>query len=190
MTKVQIILIGHQVLFQGMFIVKNLLTRMKTGQPVRGGNKEANQAVLYFILFITLTFILAFRDASIPGQNKLGQLFFMSAGVLALLTSLVISALSLIHLKNSWRVGILKNQKTQLITTGIYRHTRNPYFVSYLLMAAGYTLLNRSLILLMLSFLMLVFIHRMIKKEEAYLLECHGSKYKEYLSATSRYLFF
>jgi len=81
-----------------------------------------------------------------------------------------------------------ENQKTKLITSGIYRFTRNPYFVSYLLMFASYTVFLQNLILLGLSILGFIFVHTMILREEKYLYSVHGDNYVRYTSKVPRYL--
>ena len=94
----------------------------------------------------------------------------------------------MIHLKDSWRVGVLEEQKTELITTGIYRFTRNPYFVSYLLTLVAYTVLLQNVILLGLSIVGFGCVHRMVMKEEAYLYSVHGDAYLQYKMKVPRYI--
>ncbi len=118
----------------------------------------------------------------------LNSFFFIISGIGFLLVNLIISAVSLTDLKDSWRVGVLEDQKTDLIMTGIYRFTRNPYFVSYLLMFAGYTVLLQNFILLGLSIAGFLFVHKMIKKEEEYLSSVHGDNYAQYKAKVPRYL--
>jgi protein-S-isoprenylcysteine O-methyltransferase Ste14 len=105
-----------------------------------------------------------------------------------LIKNIIISVISLIDMKDSWRVGILEDQKTALISPGIYRYTRNPYFVSYILMFTAYTVLLQNIVLLGLSFIGIVFIHKMILKEEAYLHKVHGEVYIQYKKKVSRYI--
>ena len=92
------------------------------------------------------------------------------------------------HRGDSWRVGVLEDQKTELVTTGIYRFTRNPYFVSYFLMLAAYTVLLQNFILFGLSILGFLFVHKMIIKEEKYLYSVHGDAYVEYKTKVPRYV--
>ncbi len=104
-----------------------------------------------------------------------------------MILSLTISAASLVHLKDSWRVGVLENQKTELITTGIYAYSRNPYFVSYIIMFAAYTLILQNAILLVLLLINLAFTHKMILKEEAWLQSIHRSNFLAYKHRVPRY---
>ena len=45
--------------------------------------------------------------------------------------------LSVLYMKDSWRAGIPDKDKTELVTTGIYRFSRNPAFLGFDLMSAS-----------------------------------------------------
>jgi protein-S-isoprenylcysteine O-methyltransferase Ste14 len=107
--------------------------------------------------------------------------------LLLMLANLAVGLASLRDLGDSWRVGVIEEQQTQLIESGIYRFTRNPYFVAYLLMFAAYTVLLQSLILLVLSFIGFGMVHAMILKEEKYLAKTHGEAYQQYRQRVPRY---
>lgn len=99
-----------------------------------------------------------------------------------------IGMLALITMKNSWRVGIKYDQKTELITSGIYRFSRNPYFLSYNLLFLGYLLIFPSVVLLVLWILLMVLFHKMILEEEGYLQQLHGKAYTDYKKRVKRYI--
>lgn len=40
-------------------------------------------------------------------------------------------------MRDSWRAGIDRTQKTKIINTGIYRYSRNPAFVGFDLLYIG-----------------------------------------------------
>ncbi len=189
MTETGLILLIHQFIFQGMFMAKNILLKRKTGKQIRGKNKEATLSILFFTLFIVVALLLSFFRISFGEFLLISHPAALAGGVALLLLNILISAASLTGLKDSWRVGVLKNQKTELITGGIYRYTRNPYFVAYLLMFAAYTLLLQNLILLILSLAGFWFIHKMILKEEEYLVSVHGESYSQYKKRVPRYIF-
>ena len=126
--------------------------------------------------------ILEWNPAGLPLLKYMGHVF------IALGFSVGISAL--ISLRNSWRVGIRYDQKTPLITNGIYRWSRNPYFFSYDLLILGYILLFPSPILIVLYIALVVTFHNMILEEEKYLEKAHGDAYSNYRQRTGRYLFF
>jgi protein-S-isoprenylcysteine O-methyltransferase Ste14 len=185
-----IIIIIHQIVFQGMFVAKNMLLSRKLGVPIRGNNREARISVLFFILFILCALVFSLFDAP-PGTVILISAKFAVVIALGLIAvNLSIGAASLRGLKDSWRVGVLEDQQTDLVESGIYRFSRNPYFVSYLIMFAAYTVLLQNAILLVLSVIGFATVHTMVLKEEKFLTELHGEKYCNYRQRTPRYLMF
>ena len=51
-------------------------------------------------------------------------------------------------MKDSWQAGIPDKDKTELVTTGIYRFSRNPAFLGFDLMYVGALLLYGNLLTL------------------------------------------
>jgi protein-S-isoprenylcysteine O-methyltransferase Ste14 len=182
-----IIIIVHQIVFQGMFVAKNVLLSRKLGIPIRGKNREASISVVFFFLFIICSIVLSLFQAP-PGTVDVvsGSAALTIALVLAMV-NLLIGAVSLRGLKDSWRVGVLEDQRTDLVEEGIYRYSRNPYFVSYLIMFAAYTVLLQNAILLVLSLVGFFMVHAMVLKEEKYLTGLHGEKYRQYRQRVPRY---
>ena len=188
MTETAWLILLHQLLFQSMFVAKNLVLARKLGQPIRGGNREASLSILFFAVFIGLSVVAALLDEA-PGQFALlPWSITLAAGLALMMTNLVVGLASLRDLGESWRVGVIEEQQTALVEDGIYRYSRNPYFVSYLLMFAAYTVLLQNAILLLLSLVGFGMIHAMIRKEESYLAQTHGEAYTQYKHRVPRYL--
>ncbi len=183
-----IVILIHQLVFQGMFVVKNIITHRKTGKQIRGKNREANNSIVFFTLFISVAVWMSFLNQPFGEVQLLNGFFAMTFGSVLLFLNLIVSGASLMNLKDSWRVGVLEDQKTELVTAGIYRFSRNPYFLSYLLMFAAYTVFLQNIILFGLSISGFLFIHKMILKEEKYLYSVHGDAYVQYKMKVPRYI--
>ena len=182
-----LIILSHQIVFQGMFFAKNILLRQRLGTAIRGRNREANLSIVFFGLFVTVSFLFSLINVPIGTVSLISISVATAIAVVLLAVNLLIGGISLIGLKDSWRVGILEDQQTDLIEGGIYRFSRNPYFLSYLIMFAAYTVLLQNIILLILSLLGYIFIHRMVLKEEQHLTNQHGDMYRLYLKKAPRY---
>ena len=189
MPELWLIIVLHQLIFQGMFASKNIILHKKTGKQIRGKNIETTISIVFFVIFIGVALTIGFFKIPFAEFLILDGYPSLILGLSLLFINLIVSAASLINLKDSWRVGVLENQKTELIVSGIYRFTRNPYFVSYLFMFAAYTIILQDLILLVLSVLGFLFVHSMIVKEEKYLHSVHGDTYQQYKKKVPRYLF-
>lgn len=189
MIDARVIILIHQIVFQGMFVSKNMVLRRKLGKPIRGSNKEAMISVAFFVVFIAAALVLSALEHPVGKVRVLSSVVAMISGVSLLIANLIVSAASLVGLKDSWRVGVLEDQTTELVSSGIYRFTRNPYFLSYFLMLAAYTVILQNAVLLGLSTLGVLFTHRMILKEEEYLYSVHGAHYLRYKQEVPRYIF-
>lgn len=188
MVEIWLIILVHQLIFQGMFVAKNIMLSRKLGKKIRGNNIEANTSIAFFAVFIMVALAISFFNQSFGELKLINSSLAIMIGLVLLTLNLMVSGASLINLKDSWRVGVIKTQKTELISTGIYRLTRNPYFLSYFLMFASYTVILQNLMLLLLSVLGVLFVHKMIIKEEEYLYSVHGDSYLTYKKKVARYV--
>ena len=96
--------------------------------------------------------------------------------------------LSVLCMKDSWRAGIPDKDKTELVTTGIYRFSRNPAFLGFDLMYVGVLLLYGNLLTLSFSVFAIVMLHLQILQEERYLVNTFGAQSQEYCRHVFRYL--
>ena len=183
-----VVILLHQALFQGLFIAKNVTLKLKLGQPIRGNNPEARAAVAFLTGFIALSLYFAWTGAAPGAVHILSTPVALGVSLALLLVSTVMGLASLRDLGDSWRVGVIEGQRTDLVEDGVYRVTRNPYFVAYLLMTLAYTILLQNLVLLVLAIAGCGLIHRMIVKEEQHLESLHGEAYRHYRQRVPRYL--
>ena len=185
--KIYLILI--LVFFILAFAIKNVKTYLSAKRSIRGKSFKLSMSILlstliYVLLLLRLTFLdskwLLEIDLTIyPILNILG-LLLVSIGF-------VIGLLALKAMRNSWRVGIKYDQKTELISSGIYRLSRNPYFLSYNLLILGYLFIFPSIILFALYLALVITFHFMILQEEDYLESMHGENYITYKKKVKRY---
>ena len=178
----------HQLLFQGMFFAKNISLKRKLRVPIRGFNLEANLSIAFFVFFIAVAIYLSLSGNSAIENSIVPTSMSNLCGVVLMLANLAIGWAALKHLGDSWRVGVIEQQTTALVDSGIYRFSRNPFFVAYLFMFAAYTVLLHSLALLLLSMLGFGMVHSMVTREEKYLQVVHGSAYSKYKQHVPRYL--
>lgn len=172
------------------FAIRNIKTYLVTKQSIRGKSVKLTLSILIstfiYVLILLRLFILEPKwileiDLSAYSSLQIIGLTFISAGF-------VLGILALLALKNSWRVGIKYDQKTDLVTNGIYSISRNPYFLSYNILIFGYILIFPSLILIILYIILVVIFHKMILEEEKYLQVIHNTKYLDYKRKVNRYL--
>lgn len=108
-------------------------------------------------------------------------------GVLVGILGVIFFALATITMKTSWRVGI-PEEKTTLITQGIYRFSRNPAFVGFDLLYLSICLMFFNIPLVLVSVWAAVMLHLQILQEEKHMHHMFGEEYDTYKKHTSRYL--
>ena len=96
--------------------------------------------------------------------------------------------LSVLCMKDSWRAGIPDKDKTRLVTSGIYKFSRNPAFLGFDLMYIGVLLLYGNLLTVGFSVFAIVMLHLQILQEERYLEATFGEEYAIYKKQVFRYL--
>jgi protein-S-isoprenylcysteine O-methyltransferase Ste14 len=172
------------------FAIRNFKTYLSTKQSIKGKSLKLTISIflsttIYLLILLRLTLlkqncIFEFDLSNYLVVKYIG-LTFVSAGF-------IIGLLALIAMKNSWRVGIKYDQKTDLITSGIYRLSRNPYFFSYDILILGYILIFPSIFLIVIYLSLAITFHMMILEEEKYLHSVHGGSYIDYKKKVRRYL--
>lgn len=100
----------------------------------------------------------------------------------------LIFLVSVICMKDSWRAGIPDKDKTELITTGIYKYSRNPAFLGFDFMYVGVLFLYLNSLTVIFSIFAVVMLHLQILQEEKYLTATFGDEYLKYKSHVFRYL--
>lgn len=109
-----------------------------------------------------------------------------------IITSIGVSffILAMVFMKTSWRVGIDKSTETILVTSGLYKYSRNPAFVGMDLMFIGIAITHANVITMLLTILVIIILHLQILQEEMHMEEMFQKKYNEYAVKTPRYLLF
>lgn len=113
--------------------------------------------------------------------------FLATIGSVLIALGLITSTVASLTLKKSWRIGVNENEKTELITNGIYKFSRNPYFLSYDFVLIGMVFCLGSPFLILPVLITIMLFHLMILKEENYLENKHQENYLRYKSEVRRY---
>lgn len=109
------------------------------------------------------------------------------AGCALAFAGTAILMLSMSAMKANWRAGVDLIQDSTLVTTGIYRYSRNPAFLGFDLFYIGFSLAFCSIELCALSLISILLLHFQILQEETYLPDLFGREYDEYKKKTPRY---
>ncbi len=177
-------------------------TVILTGRGVRifviGEGKRGFERFLELMFFVFFPVWLAgvFITAITGKINYLPDLFsqllydsenLKIGGSFLLVLSVVIFSAALAAFKDSWRVGIDRNNPGALVTGGIFSFSRNPIFFSMYLFFTGVFLIYSNVFFLTFAVGTIAGIHLQILQEEKFLTKFYGDSYKRYISVVRRY---
>jgi len=172
------------------FALKNIKTALSPGLSIKGRSTKVNLSIVLSILIYTIIILRLFflNNKDLLEFEFIGFSAIKYIGSGLATTGFVVGILALVAMKNSWRIGIRHEQKTDLVKNGIYRLSRNPYFFSYNILILGFILIFPSIILLFPYLILIITFHNMILEEEEYLEKTHGEEYLSYKAKVNRYI--
>lgn len=170
-----------------ILIVFVVLRSVFTGQSIFG---QTPIPLFFFILAKFLVFsgllFLFFRGFSMFFQPSLIPLEFL--GIILLSIGTIIVILTTIQLSSDLIFGLSTSKQHKLKTGGIYRFSRHPFYLGFILILFSSCILHPHF-LNIISFTGAWIIHHFIMiKEEEHLLSMYGNEYLNYKNKVSRYL--
>jgi protein-S-isoprenylcysteine O-methyltransferase Ste14 len=110
-------------------------------------------------------------------------------GAVAMLGGLVLCLTAQRAMGASWRIGVDPDERTDLVTSGLFGRMRNPIFTAMLLFAAGSALaVPTAVSVLGLLLATAGIVAQVLIVEEPHLRRQHGPAYDDYLARTGRFL--
>jgi protein-S-isoprenylcysteine O-methyltransferase Ste14 len=185
----KVAILALTAIFLILFIGRNVVLKRKIGKSVRGSGISA-PVIFSFVLFTVTNF--AVLDARVyrllVPVGVLSHGWIALSGYVLLAVSVVFGALVSRQMRDSWRVGIQPNDRTELMQTGVFSVIRNPYFLTYYAMFISFFIIKPAVVLLVLVLSTILAYHRMVHREERHLHRVHGQSYADYVKRTGRYL--
>lgn len=176
-------------LFYGIYFAKMLAQKRQGIQTNQIGQRKEKSLHRVEVLMGVAT-------AGVPAAQLLSVALgwsLMPAGArftgfcLGLLGDLIF-LVSVLRMRDSWRAGIPKKSQTKLVTSGIYKFSRNPAFLGFDLQYTGVLLLYFNPLTVLFSVFAAVMLHLQILQEERYLTGVFGAPYEQYKKQVRRYL--
>ena len=177
------------VIFYGIYFAKMLAQRRQGIQTRQIGRvKEKSVHIVELLMSIATLAAPVIQILSIIfGWNHMPANARFTGFCIGMLGDIIFLA-SVLCMKDSWRAGIPDKDRTKLVTTGIYRYSRNPAFLGFDFMYVGLLLMYFNLSMLVVSAFAIIMLHLQILQEERYLTENYGESYREYWKHVFRYL--
>ena len=184
----QMIAIIMLLVFYAFYFAKIVIQKkqsIKTNQ-MGIGNKPKNVLMIERIMSCATILACAVGVCSIFMVKHFPVTEVRIAGVLVGILGVIFFSLATITMKTSWRVGI-PEEKTTLVTQGIYRFSRNPAFVGFDLLYLSICLMFFNIPLVLVSVWAAVMLHLQILQEEKHMQYMFGDEYDSYRKHTLRY---
>lgn len=184
------------VYFGIAFIGKSVIVKKRIGKnPLVLPNDESAYGLIGFYFKLTMIFMVAYvllfafvpklYDQFLP-ITHLDTLTVKYIGLGLLALSLIWTIIAQGNMKNSWRIGIDTETKTELITTGLFKLSRNPIFFGMIISLVGLFLTTPNALTGLFLILGYVLIQIQIRLEEEFLTNQHGQKYAVYKQKVRR----
>ena len=88
----------------------------------------------------------------------------------------------------SWRIGINYNEKTELVSTGLFNYSRNPVFLGIIISYIGTFLIIPNAISFAAMLITIITIQIQVRMEEEFLEKVHGEDYLDYKKKVRRWI--
>ena len=184
----QIIAVSILILFYGFYFAKIIIQKrqsIKTNQ-MGTGNKPKKVLLIERIMSVATVLTAIIGVCSIFLVKDYPAAEIRIVGIIIGVIAVVFFASATITMKTSWRVGI-PEEKTALVTAGIYKLSRNPAFVGFDLVYLSVCLMFFNIPLMVISIWAAVMLHLQILQEEEHMHNMFGAEYDEYKTHTMRY---
>lgn len=124
-------------------------------------------------------YLLPFWYLENPTLQKIGwALLFLS---------LIVVWISQSQMSTSWRIGIDENNKTKLVTNGMFSISRNPIFLGIMIANIGLFLIIPNAFTLLIISLSALSVNTQIRLEEEFLKREFGNEYIQYEEKVRRW---
>jgi len=194
MTYDRLFLAVALVVFLATFVATMLYVRRRGRDPKGAMTNvkawEAAVTTVATLLWLVVTLLYIFDARSVVWFGRLAFLdsdVAKGLGIAFSTVGVLVGIAGEVVLGEQFRVA-LPRENTKLITTGIYRYTRNPCVLGVDLFVLGTLLIAPSLLALLAVVLNLIGYHLKVQAEEQYLLQTHGAEYEAYCARTGRFL--
>lgn len=186
----KLISIATLVVFYGCYFIKMLRQKKQGIQTDQIGKGKVG-----FVKFVEVTMkiaaVLVFTAELVSifiGTSHSPAAVRVIGAVMSVIGTIIFIA-AMLTMRDSWRAGVSKNDKTELVTNGIYQISRNPAFLGFDFLYIGTLLMFFNWILFLLTVFAVIMYHlQIINVEEDFLLATFENEYLQYKKKVCRYI--
>lgn len=158
----------------------------KGDKPTKARRLELSLAIMTFTIPVIQYFSILTDNRFLTISVKNMSVLWFAGGAVAIIGVIYFIA-AITSMRDNWRAGIDSSQKTEFVTRGIYRMSRNPAFVGFDLFYLGTAMIYPNALTILSSVAAIILFHFQILNEEKHLAAEFGARYEEYRKNTCRY---
>lgn len=186
----KLISIATLVVFYGCYFIK-MLRQKKQGIQTDQIGKGKGGFVKFVEVTMKIAAVLVFTAELVSifiGTSHSPAAVRVIGAVMSVIGTIIFIA-AVLTMRDSWRAGVSKNDKTELVTNGIYQISRNPAFLGFDFLYIGTLLMFFNWILFLLTVFAVIMYHlQIINVEEDFLLATFENEYLQYKKKVCRYI--
>lgn len=181
-----------------VFVIRSLVQWKKTGKnPFVFSRTDSahDYAGKIYKLMVIGTWVSIAMFSFFPNYYKyLMPLWYLDYEWLRI-TGCVLAVLAFIwiviaqfQMGNSWRIGVDYNNETTLVSSGLFKVSRNPIFLGVVLSYVGTFMIIPNVISFCIMVLTVVVLQVQVRLEEDYLVSVLGEEYLDYKNQVRRWI--
>lgn len=199
MPHIKIALLVYVFIYYGVLLVlRSWLLYKNTGiNPIKNLSKKGMAGFIenVFLVCFILVSVIAFNYVWLENNYQyLEPIAWLENDVLGLIgiilgfSGLLIALVAQLQMGNSWRLGLNEQEKTALITKGMYQFSRNPIYLGLMISYLGFFLMAPNALSFGFLTVSYVAMEVKIRLEETYLEENHSFVYSSYRKKVRRWI--
>ncbi len=189
----QVLILVYLILYIVFFGVSVYIPKRAGRNPkgIRGGYPKGKAVLgtLSMVPFFSLIILYIYDEKTVDWFLRIPMLdtdIFMVSGLLLMGIGLFIEIVGIVTLGENFRI-MIPNDKTDLITTGIYTYVRHPIGLSVMMIVIGIFLVIPNVLALVNLVWNILFYNDKATYEETYLKRAH-QEYSDYMKRVGKFL--
>jgi protein-S-isoprenylcysteine O-methyltransferase Ste14 len=184
--------------FVVLFVIPNIRIYKETGiNPLVFGDRDNLHDFIGMVMKILIgvvAVLIIFSGFIGQGQRYLVPVPYLEkpwavyTGMVLIHVSFFLIFIAQQQMNRSWRMGIDEKNRTQLVTSGLFKISRNPIFLGIIISVTGIFLILPNMFTFAIMILTYFVIQVQVRLEEAFLEKQHGQKYLQYKRQVKRFL--
>ena len=176
------------LVFYACYYAKKIAQTKKGIRTTQIGKGKHGLPLYIEIAMGIATFCVVIAEVvSIVLNRSISPVWVRIAGLMIAALGVALFITAMLTMRDSWRAGVSKD-KTELVTSGVFKISRNPAFLGFDLMYLGVLMVFLNWVRLIFSAFAILTLHlQIVNNEEDAMLLAFGDEYLNYKKKVNRY---